>query len=332
MKSSTRRAFLRSASLHLPALAAAASLAPGLSLAADEFPSRPIRFVSPFTPGGTADILARALGEGMARALNQPVVIENMGGGSGTIGGLAVARARPDGYTLYLGGLGINVVMPMIDKDQPFKPQQQLAPVSLLASYQQIIVARADSPISTLADIVSQSRQKQGLSYGTSGVTTSNYLGTEVLKSEAGFDLIHVPYKGEAPTLQDLMGGVLELANISVSVAMPYIRAGKLKAIVTMYPSRVKELPNVPSVTETYPNVSVDPWFALYTTARTPAATISTLNAAVRKALEEKAIADLLEQRGFVVRSSPSADAFAKFSQAEAATWQARLHKAKLIA
>jgi len=324
------RHFGRKAILQLIGAALLFAAWAGPTAAADKFPSKPIKLVSPYSAGGTADVLARALADGMSKALGQTVFVENKGGGSGAVGGMIVANAEPDGYTLYLGGLGGNVVLPMLENNKVFLPAKQLTPVSLVASYQQIIVASATSPVNTLNDLIAAAKSRAGLTYGTSGVTTSNYLGTEILMREADFPLIHVPYKGEAPTLQDLIGGQLDLANVSVSFAEPYIRAGKIKAIVTMYPTRVKSLPNVPSITEFYPRAGVDPWFGLYTTARTPAAVVNVLNAAARAALTDKAIAASLEQRGFIVRPSQSVAEFAKFMASETNLWQMRLKKAKL--
>jgi tripartite-type tricarboxylate transporter receptor subunit TctC len=323
----SRRRFILGAGSTL----AAASL-PASSFAADPFPSRPIKIVVPFAPGGATDLLARPVAERMARVMGQPVVVENLTGASGVIGAAAVVRAPADAYTLYLGGLGFNVLLPLIGgAEGGFDPHQALAPVSLVASYGPLLVANPKSAIRTAADVIARAKSEKGVTYGTAGVTSSTYLLMEVLKHEGQLNLINAPYRGELPAMQDVASGNCDLAVVSEMAARPLIEAGRLRPVMALYPTRLAAMPDLPSITEFYPNISLDPWFGFFARAGTPAAPMEYLARVVTDVLADKTVSAMLQERGYVLRPSGKPQAFASFLEQESQNWKSKLGRAKLL-
>lgn len=321
MNRTRRNLFVRGAACVFAAMALQS-----VATAADEFPQRAVHFVVPYAPGGSADTLARALGERLGKELGQSIIVENRGGGGGVVGAGAVSRARPDGHTVFLGGTGFNVIAPMLGiLEGGFNPDEDLVPISKIASYRILLVVHPDSPIRSFEDLIAQAKSPKGVSYGTAGVTTTPHIGALALQKEAGVTMIHAPYKGEAPAALDVMGGQIDMSINGEAAVMSNIRAGKLRPILTMYPTRLESLPDVPSITEFYPDLATDPWFGVFGTPGTPPEVIDRLAEAIRIAVNDEAVAARLKENFYVPSASESAAEFRQSLESEKQAWRLRL-------
>lgn len=274
------------------ALLLAATVLPlGLALPAqaEEWPSKPIRWVVPFPPGGAMDAIARALGEKASKTLGQPVVIENKPGAGGNIGADFVAKSAPDGHTLMITSVGMATNKFLYAKLN-YDPVKDFAPVSLLAVVPNVLVTNATQPnVKTVADVVANARAQPGrLTYASAGNGTSIHLAGEVLTSLAKVDMQHIPYKGSGPAVTDLLGGQVNYMFDSITSAKPHILSGKLRAIGLTTAKRSSALPNVPTLAEAgLPGYEVSPWFAVFVPAGTPKPIIARLNAALLGAMNQ---------------------------------------------
>jgi len=274
----------------LTALAVAAGLlaAPLTAAAQNGYPSRPIRWIVPFPPGGAMDNIARTLGETMGQMLGQPVVIENRPGAGGNIGATAVARAKPDGYTIMIVANGM-AVNPALYPDMAYDPVKDFAPISLLAVVPNVLVANPQRiPAKTVAEVIALAKANPGkYTFASAGVGTSIHLAGELFVKMANVQMLHVPYKGSGPAIADLLGGQVDYMFDSVTSAKPHIEAGKLTAIAVTTKKRSAALPNLPTVAEAgLPGYELTPWFAAFAPAGTPQAVIDKLNQAMRQALQ----------------------------------------------
>ena len=215
------------------------------------YPNKPIRMVVPYAAGGNADITARTVARKMAEGLGQPIVIDNKAGANGGIGTDAVAKAAPDGYTLLMVASGPIVINPVLYSKVPYDPIRDLQPISQVLTYQYTLVTPAKSPWFKVDDLIAQARQQPGkLSYGSAGVGAGGHLAGEMLASMTGTQLAHVPYKGNAPALADLLGGVLSFTFDTVVTAVPHVRSGALRPLAVSGPKRASALPQVPTLQE----------------------------------------------------------------------------------
>lgn len=308
---------------------AAAGLQTG-SHAAEPFPAQLIRLVVPFTPGGAADLLARPVAEGMSKVLGQTVLPDYVPGGNGVIGASAVMRAPANGYTLFLGSIGFNVLQPLTGQLENFDPGKVLAPITQLAGFRSLLVANPDSPIRSAADVIAQAKSAKGLTYGTAG-KNSLHLTIEVLKTEGELNLVNIPYKGEMPAMQDVIGGQVDLAAVSEMASMPLIRSGRLRPVMGLDKQRLPSMPDVASVSELVPGVGLDAWFGLYARAGTPTPILDQIAKAVQTACAEEALSRNLTERGYFLKPSADRQAFVKMMQEEVARWESQLRKAKLF-
>jgi tripartite-type tricarboxylate transporter receptor subunit TctC len=250
-----------------------------------DYPSRPVRIVVPSPPSGGTDIIGRVLAQHFSKALGQQFVVENKAGAGNMIGIEAVARSAPDGYTLLMvpSTLALNSVL---FKKVPYDPIRDFAPITLAATAPNILIVNTSLPVRTLAELIALARQKPGqLSYGTPGVGTSPHMAMELLKSMAGIDLQHVPYKGTAPALTDVMGGQIAAMFSNALTARPQIDSGRVRALAVSGPTRIEALPNVPPVAEAVPGYEAMQWYGLLAPSGTAPAIISRLNAEALKAL-----------------------------------------------
>src|SRR3954468_458074 len=231
------------------AQAASADSAPALTAAG--YPSRAIRLIVPFPPGGSTDILARALGEKLSQGLGQPVVIDNRPGAGGSIGAEAAARAAPDGYTLMMGHLGTLAVNPAIYRNLPYDPVKSFAPVSLMAIVPSVLVVNHQVPVASAAELVAYARANPGkLAYGSAGNGSTSHLTTEYFKLITGTDILHVPYKGIGPMLTDLVAGQISMGLNGAPAVMPHVTAGRLRALAVTSAKRLQALPMLPTLAE----------------------------------------------------------------------------------
>jgi tripartite-type tricarboxylate transporter receptor subunit TctC len=246
---------------------------------ADNWPAKPVRMVVPFPPGGPADLLGRLAGQALTESLGQSVVVENKAGAAGNIGVDAIAKAAPDGYTLGIVPVGNIAVNPSLFPNLPYKASD-LAPVALLATAENVLVVNVALPVANLQELIGAARKKpDSLTFASPGAGSQAHLAGELLALRANVKLVHVPYKGVAPALTDLVGGQVSMMFAPTSAAMPFIREGKLKAIAVASPQRSAALPQVPTVGEQgLPGFQAVSWYALMAPAGTPRAIVDKLN------------------------------------------------------
>jgi tripartite-type tricarboxylate transporter receptor subunit TctC len=295
-------------------LAAAAAAAQG-------YPSKPIRFVVPF-PGGFADVLARQLGAKLADPLGQPVVVEGKPGGSGQIGVQEVLRAPADGHVLFMGHIGTHAINPHIFAKLAYDPERDLAPVTLLVTVPNLLVVHPSVPAQTVQELVAYARKNPGrLSYASPGNGTSGHLAAELFKSTAGLFIVHIPYRGAAPALQDVMAGEVQLIFDTFAQSLPQAKAGKVRALAVTSLKRQASAPEIPTMDESgFPGWETGPWFGVMVRAGTPDAIVKRLNAALVRALQSPDVRDKLVAQGVVpVGNTP--EEFAAFIRAESARW-----------
>ena len=287
------------------ALAAAAVLA-ATGARAQAWPSRPIRLINPWTPGGPADTVARPLATKLSEALGQAVVIENRPGANGTIGAHTVARAAPDGYTLFFSHVGPVALSPRFS-NVPYDPQKDLAPITQLVSGPIVLLVRPDIPASSVAELLALARARPGeYSYGSVGPGSTTHLAGEMLALMGQVQLLHVPYQGAAPVVTDLLGGRLHFAFLNFSGALAQVQAGALRAIAVSTERRVSALPDLPTVAETLPGFEVNSWYGLMAPAGTSRPIIDRLYQEATAAFRAPDIAAAMAGQGFdTVLSTP---------------------------
>ncbi len=312
---------------HFLALAALAVV--GVA-AAQDYPSRPIRAIVPFPPGGVVDIVARTVGQKMSEGLGQTLVIDNRGGAGGSIGTDVAAKALADGYSV-LFAFDTHAVNPHVYKTIRFDTLKDFAPVALIVRIPLVVAALPTFPASSMKELVALAKAKPGgYSYASVGAGSSGHLATEQFKLLTGIDLLHVPYKGGAPAVTDLLGGHVNLAVIAAGAAVPHLRAGRLKGLAVSGAQRSGAMPSVPTMVESgYPQLESGAWVGLVVPTGTPAPIIARLNAEILKAIRDPAlVARLAEQSIEVAGSTP--EQFGRFIRTEHDKWGKLIKDAKL--
>ena len=301
----------------LGAATAALLCAAGPLAAQDAFPAKPIRFIVPYAAGGTTDLVARTVGARMAQTLGQPVVFENRGGAGGNIGMDAVAKAAPDGYTVGMGAISTNALNPHIYKKVPFDPRKDFTPIGLLGNSTIVLEVGPALPVKNVAELIAHARKNPGLPYSTAGAGTSMHLAGVLFGQISKTELTHVPYKGSAPLITDLIAGQVPVAFDNLPASLPHIQAGKLRALAVAGSQRSPALPDVPTLAEAgLADYAVEPWFGVYGPAGMPAAVAQRLEKALQEALAEPAVKDKLLAAGFTPRGSTAAE-FGALTQRE---------------
>jgi tripartite-type tricarboxylate transporter receptor subunit TctC len=269
------------------------ALAP--SAQAQPYPSRPVRVIVPFPPGGTTDIVARLVAERLGATLGQPAVIENRAGAGGAIGASEIAKAAPDGYTLGLATVSTHGVNPAINAKLPYDALRDFTPISNLASVPNVVSAHPALNINDVRTLVEKAKAAPGkISYASAGNGSLSHMLGELFKSSTGIDLLHVPYKGVGPALNDTLGGQVNLLFDNLPSSLPHIQSGRLRALAVASPARLDSLPNVPTFAEAgVPELNDPSWFGLVGPAKLPPAVVSRVHDAVSKTL---AAADLRER------------------------------------
>ena len=313
-------------------LAAIAALMP-FAAQGQSWPSKPIRLVVPFAPGGSSSIVARAVGAEMEKNLGQSIVIDNRPGGGGNVAMQEVARAEPDGHTLIIGHLGTLAVNPFMFETLPFDTNKDFAAVSLLVKVPNIFVVHADVPAKDLREFVALAKSQPGkLFYGSAGNGSSGHLVFEYLKLLSGMDIVHVPYKGTGPNLIDLLAGRTQATSAGTPPLMPHVKAGKLRAIAVAGAKRLPILPEVGTVAEQgFPGFEATQWYGINAPAKTPAAVIKRLADEAAKAVKQPSVlerfaADDAESVG------STAEEYAAFIAEEQKRWGEVVRKAKITA
>jgi tripartite-type tricarboxylate transporter receptor subunit TctC len=310
------------------ALAAACGTAPAL---AADYPTKPIKIVVPYAPGGGADSVARIVAKKVSDNIGQAIVIENKGGAGAILGTDQVAKAEPDGYTLLLGQSGPISINPAVYKSLPYDPVKDFAPITMTTAYPYILVVNAELPVKTLQQLVALAKSKSdSMNYGSTGVGAANHLVAELFSSKTGVKMTHVPYRGTALAVGDLLAGQLTLVFADPISALPHIKSGKLRGLAVTSLERSPVAPEVPTVVESgYPGFEALAWHGILAPAKTPPAVIKKLNEEIVKALKEPATRDLLANQAMQpVGNTP--EEFAAFIQKDIATWKAVAAAAKV--
>ncbi|ANN77565.1 Bug family tripartite tricarboxylate transporter substrate binding protein [Bordetella flabilis] len=307
---------------------AAALLFP-LATLAQTYPDKPIHLVVPFPPGGVADIIARPVAEKLANALGQPVIVENRGGATGTIGGAYVAHAAPDGYTLLFGTTNEIAMSPTLYSALPYDPTRDFAPVAIVAQFPNVLVTGPTVKATRLADLTAQAQAKpKSLTFASSGQGSTNHLTAELYQNQANVQVVHIPYKGGGPALVDLTGGHVDAMFATLPSAVALIKGGKLRALAVTGESRSPTLPDVPTAREAgLPGLVVTTWNGVLAPAGTPAAVVERLAQALKQAVDDPDIRNKLAAVGAEPLYTPP-QAFAAVIRADYARWSGLIKKA----
>lgn len=283
----------------LLALAALGATAFGGALAQSGYPVKPVTMVVPTAAGGTTDLSARMLAQALGPVLGQTVVVDNKGGGNGNIAAAAVKRAEPDGYTLLMQYSGYHVISPHITKQKQWE-QGDFQPVANVISAPQIIVVRADLPVKTLPELITYAKANPGkLNYASSGNGSLQHVTGAMLEQQGAIKMVHVPYKGTGPALQDLLGGQVDLTFGTAPPFMPHIASGKLRVLAVTGKQRLPSLPDVPTTAEAgYPRVDATSWFAVFAPAAVPKAVVEKLTADIRAVVQNPAFQQKAQEQG----------------------------------
>ena len=311
--------------------AAVALACAALTANAQQWPTKPIRFVVPFAPGGTSEIVARAVAQELSTTLGQTVFVENKPGGAGVIAMTEVSKAEPDGYTLILGHVGTLAVNPYAMPKHPYDVNKEFAPVILLARVPNVLAVAPDVPAKTLKEFVALAKAKPDtITYGSAGNGSSGHLAMEYFMAESGIKATHVPYKGTGPMLQDILGGRVQATFTGAPALMGQITAGKLRPLAVGSHERMASLPNVPTISESgYKDFETSQWYGILVPAKTPKAIIDKLNAAANNALKSNGItAKFAKDDARAGGGTP--EQFATFINKEQVTWKRIIAKTGL--
>ncbi|WP_066128910.1 Bug family tripartite tricarboxylate transporter substrate binding protein [Bordetella ansorpii] len=297
------------------------------------YPDRPVSLIVSAAPGGTTDIAARLIAQPLGQALGQSVVVENRPGGSGGIAAQAVARAKPDGYTLLLQYSGFQVITPSVMKNIGWDPIKDFAPVANVLSAPQVIVVRPALPIHSLKELVSYAKANPGkLNYASSGNGSLQQVATELLNQQAGIQTAHIPYKGTGPALNDLLGGAVDMTITTPPPLLGQIHAGKLRALAVTGESRLPSLPDVPTTTQAgYPDLQVSSWFAMYAPAGTPPEVVNRLAGEIEKIMKSDAFRQKAAEQGAEARFMGPKE-LGDYTREELARWSKVVKAANITA
>ena len=292
------------AAILVPALAA--SLAAALPAQAQPYPSRPIRFIVPYTPGGLGDSFARAVGDDLAKRMGQPVVIDNRPGASQAIGAEATAKASPDGHTIFMGTQSGLVINTLARKKLPYDPVRDLAPVTMLFTTPLYLVVHPSVPAHSVKELIALARAKPGkLTFASIGNGSSQHLAGELLRTRAKVDIVHVPYKGSSPAISDLLGGQVDMMFEGGVSSLPHVKSGKLRALATTGRKRAEAMPELPTMAESgVTDFEFTVWFALIAPAGTPRPIIERLNREVGEVLRTRELKEKFAAAGIDIAPS----------------------------
>jgi tripartite-type tricarboxylate transporter receptor subunit TctC len=294
------------------------------------YPSHPVTFVVPFAPGGVTGLFARILGQKLEQRLGKPFIIEHKPGGGGVTGAVSVARAAPDGYTIMMASSSILAFNVTVRRELAYDPRKDLTPVALLARVPFVLVVNPGLPVKSVADLVKLAKEKPGqLSFGTPGPGTFHHLNAEIFKSMFGLDVVHVPYKGTAPALQDVAAGHIAFMFADVPPARGLIEGGKVRALGVTTKERVKAMPDVPALAEGgIPNYDTASWHTITTTGGVPKDIVDKLAGEIRGIMAEPEVQKLLTDDGAIPQVSPSPEEMKTFVAAEIVRWGEVITKA----
>lgn len=288
------------------------------------YPTKPVRIVVPFTPGGSSDILARAIGNELSKSMDQSFVIENVAGAGGSIGADKVAKSAADGYTLLMGHIGTLAVNPSLYPNLPYSPLRDFVPVAWVARVPNVLVVNKNVPVKDLKELIAYAKSRPGsLNYSTGGNGSAAHLATEYFKMQTGTSLVHIPYRGAAPAVSDVISGQVQLIFTGAPALMGHIRSGQIRALAVSSPKRVEALPDVPTVAEVtgIKGFEADQWYGLVAPAGTPKDIIAKLNKHVNDALRSEAMKTRLNTEG-AIATPTTPDEFGKLIANDIERWR----------
>ncbi len=314
---STRRTLLAAL-----ATAAVGAAIPAGAFAQAAYPNKPVTIVVPFAAGGTTDILARIIGQALTTELGQSVVVDNRSGAGGNIGGALAAKAPADGYTLFMGTVGTHAINASLYKKMPFDPIKDFAPLTRVANVPNLLVANPAQPYKSVKELIAYAKANPGkVNFGSSGNGSSIHLSGELFKSLAKVDMVHVPYKGSAPAVTDLLGNQIGIMFDNMPSAIQHVRSGKLVPIAVTTAKRSPELPNVPTIAEAgLPGYEATSWFGMFAPTGTPAPVLAKLNTALVKVLNQADVKKKINEQG-AETTSETPEQFAAFIKTESVKW-----------
>lgn len=310
-------------SLILPFFAVAALTLAGAGASAQTYPSKPIRLVVPYPPGGPLDIMARAIGQKLTEAWKQPVVVDNRAGAGGNIGADLVAKSPADGYTLLMGAVATHAINPSLYSKIPYDPVKDFTPVALVAQVPNILVINPSVPAKSVRELIALARAKPGyLNFGSGSTGSTGHLAGELFNTMAGVQMVHIPYKGAAPAMADLLSGQVQLMFDNLANALPNVKAGRLRALAVTTLARSAAMPDLPTVAESgLPGFDLTTWFGLMVPAGTPPEIVARLNAEIVRALNAKDMRERLQKMGAEPPADNTPEHFAAFIGTEAAKY-----------
>jgi tripartite-type tricarboxylate transporter receptor subunit TctC len=313
-------------------LAAAAGTPQRAEAQSADYPNRPVSFIVPFAPGGVTSLFARILGQKLEQRLGKPFVVENRPGGGGITAAAAVANATPDGYTIMMASSTVLAINVTVRKSLPYDPRTALTPIALLARVPFVLVVNPALPIQSVADLVKLAKEKPGqLAFGTPGPGTFHHLNAEMFKSIFGLDLVHVPYKGSAPALNDLVGGHIQMMFCDVPPAMSLIQAGKIRALGVTTAERVPAVADIPPLAEVgVPGYDTASWHTVTTTGNVPAPIVDKLYANIRDIMSDASVTEALVKDGAIPQASPPPAEMKRFVEREIVRWGKVIEEAGL--
>jgi tripartite-type tricarboxylate transporter receptor subunit TctC len=291
---------------------------------ADNYPNKPITMIVPFAPGGASDFVARVIQPGVGRILGQQIVVDNRPSAAGIVGTEVAAHAAPDGYTIFLGNIGTLSINPGVYTGLRFKPDKDLAPVTICADMPSILIARPDFPANTVSELIAYVKANQGkVTFATPGSSTLNRLEMEVFRKGAGLDMVHVPYKGGAgPAVRDILGGYVDVMFTTIASAMELVKGGNIKALAITTKERIADLPAIPTMYELgWPSLVTSSWQGVLVPSGTPRPIVDKLRAAIVEVLADPEIQARMHGSGVLAVSSKSPEDFKIYMEGETAKW-----------
>lgn len=292
------------------------------SATAQNYPNRPVRMLIPYTPGGPTDFVGRALAQRLHKSLGQQVVVDNRPGGGGVIATEIVARANPDGHTLLFATPGQLITLPLLAAKLPYEPLRDFMPLTKLVDTPQVLIASAKLPVTNMAELIAHAKQRPGqLNYASVQTGGTGHLGMELLKQNAGIDMLHVPYKGTAPALTDLVSGRVQLMFSSLPSVQPHVQAGRVKLIATGARQRTAAIREVPTIAETIPGYDLVTWYGLFAPRRTPAPVITRLHREVVAILTSAEITQAFAAQG-IEAAHTTPQELEQLMKSESARWR----------
>jgi len=285
------------------------------------YPNRQIKIISPFATGGIADGFSRIIAQGLSEAFGQPVIVENKTGGGGNIGADFVAKSPADGYTLIMGSIGTHAVNPYLVKSMPYDPLKDFVPVVFVLDAEGLLAVNPSLPVKNVPELIAYLKANPGkVSYGSGGIGTASHLAGELFVMTAKVDMTHIPYKGNALAITDLIGGQTQVMFATMPTILPYVKSDKLRGLAVTGASRDPSMPDLPSISETLPGFDVKNWIGLFAPVGTPPAIVKKLHDEVSKIMQQPAVQKKLESEGAKYYAM-SAEAFGAFQKKESVRW-----------